>query len=51
VDPTDRTCWPEAFKWLKNQAETFHKAFSQRIKGLPIQDEGDQNEHAGTENG
>lgn len=44
VDPTDRANWKDAFDWLKTQAETFHKAFSQRIKSLPIEDDGDEND-------
>lgn len=44
LDPTEKAQWNEAFAWLKKEAETFHKAFSQRIKALPIEDEGDENE-------
>lgn len=46
ADPADREAWPEIFKWLKTNAETFHKAFSQRIKALPIEDEGNDDEAA-----
>jgi hypothetical protein len=46
MDPADRAVWPEVFKWLKSQAETFHKAFSQRIRSLPIEDDGNGDETA-----
>ncbi len=38
VDVSKKGCWPEAFVWLKAQAEVFHKAFSFRVKALPILD-------------
>jgi hypothetical protein len=38
LDVSDKSAWPQAFAWLKIEAETFHKAFSQRIKVLPILD-------------
>jgi len=44
VDPADKTGWKDAFAWLKKEAETFHKAFFQRIKSLPIEDEGEEDE-------
>jgi len=49
IDPTDKAVWPDAFNWLKIKAETFHKAFSQRIKSLPIEDEGDDNDQSASE--
>lgn len=50
VDPADKHSWPDAFNWLKKEAEIFHKAFSQRIKSLPIEDDGDESESASGEN-
>jgi hypothetical protein len=38
TDISDRANWPAAFEWLKEKAELFHKAFSPRIKALPILD-------------
>lgn len=49
IDLPDRSVWPEVFKWLKSEAETFHKAFSQRIKNLPIEDNGDENDQTTSE--
>jgi hypothetical protein len=40
-DPTQKSGWPEGFKWLKAEAELFHKVFSPCIKALPIEDEED----------
>jgi hypothetical protein len=45
-DPNEKSTWQEDFKWLKNEAELFHKVFSPRIKGLPIEDEETETEEA-----
>ena len=44
VDITDKSKWEEEFKWLKDNALIFHKAFAQRIKVLPIIDDVENNE-------
>ena len=36
VNLQDQSGWEEAHKWLKQEAEAFHKAFSHRIKALPV---------------
>lgn len=41
VDITKKDTWENSFQWLKTQGELFHKAFSHRIKALPIPDESD----------
>ncbi len=38
-DLNQKSAWQDGFKWLKKEAELFHKVFSSRIKALPIQDE------------
>ncbi|MBK7544139.1 MAG: DUF4268 domain-containing protein [Elusimicrobia bacterium] len=44
VNIGEKTSWIDAFDWLKGEAETFFKAFSQRIKTLPIKDEDEDGE-------
>ena len=39
VDITNPATHLAAFEWLKSKAEAFHRAFSNRIKALPIADE------------
>ena len=36
VPITDKTAWPEAFKWLRTQAETFTRTFATRIRNLQL---------------
>lgn len=43
-DPDKKAIWPEGFKWLKKEAELFHKVFSPRIRALPIEDEAEESE-------
>jgi len=38
VDPLDRSIWPDLFKWLRQNAEAFQKAFAPRIKALPMEE-------------
>lgn len=38
VSLTDRTCWPEQHQWLAEKLESFHKAFSPRVKELNAED-------------
>lgn len=44
VDVLNRQVWPDAFKWLHSTADIFQKAFAQRIKALPIEDEPEEND-------
>jgi hypothetical protein len=44
MDISAKSNWEEAFAWLKSEAETFHKAFSNRIKALPILDAATEDE-------
>jgi hypothetical protein len=52
---TEVSVWPEAFSWLKQEAERFYKVFSPRIKQLPlVQAEGvygDSNQEESSEAG
>jgi hypothetical protein len=48
-DPAQKSGWPDGFKWLKAEAELFHKVFSPRIKALPIEDEEENAEAKGNE--
>ncbi|HEY2082861.1 MAG TPA: DUF4268 domain-containing protein [Verrucomicrobiae bacterium] len=45
-DPSEKSAWQEGFKWLKKEAELFHKVFSPRIKALSIEDEEPETEEA-----
>jgi uncharacterized protein DUF4268 len=36
VDLQNQSGWEEAHGWLKQEAEVFYKAFSHRIKALPV---------------
>jgi hypothetical protein len=36
VDITEQSEWEEAYRWLKDKAELFHKTFSPRVKALPV---------------
>ncbi len=38
IDVTDQSNWEESYRWLKKEAEVFHKTFSPRIKALPLLD-------------
>jgi len=35
VNISDRSAWPEQFRWLKHEAELFDEVFRPRIKSLP----------------
>lgn len=38
VDPGNREDWPRQHAWLKQQLETFHRVFSQRVRNLNADD-------------
>lgn len=38
VDLSEKKNWDDAFKWLKERAETFHRIFSPRVKALDLRD-------------
>ena len=44
IDVRDRNNWQDTFKWFKDNAEKFHKAFSSQIRSLPDLGEEDQEE-------
>lgn len=44
VNITEKANWEDAFRWLQNEAQLFHKAFSTCIKALPIEDEEEEPE-------
>ena len=44
MDLRNRAIWHDAYKWYKDNAEKFYKAFSPVIRSLPDLDEGEEKE-------
>jgi hypothetical protein len=44
IDISEKKEWADAYAWLKQEAELFHKTFSPRIKALVIPDEEEETE-------